>query len=343
MLPAELHSFFIYVFFGYLLIFPAVLVLLRLFAVSDPGQRLQAYLMALFTPFAGFILYHTVLLKRCQTGLTPSGPLGRVFDALCQAGFLAVSYLSPLLAGLLAIGLLKAAAGALFAVRLRRQAVAPPASIQERVGRLLAGHCAAMGLACPEVIYSNRESFIALTAGVRRPALYLSAPLLAEFTPAELEHILLHELAHIRRGDVFRGWLLRLLRDLVFFSPFSNALLLRCQLETERLCDRVAVRRTGGDALAYAATLLKAWRLLARRRATESAFAAGLAGPANSLELRIRSLLNDSPMRSSGVGSRAAGTPEAATIDAGRAHAPLFLAALAALFTLTILYLGYIC
>lgn len=112
MLPAERHSFFIHIFFGYLLIFPAVLVLLRLFAVNDPGQRLQAYLMALFTPFAGFILYHTVLLKRCQTGLTPSGPLGRMlFDALCQAGFLAVSYLSPLLAVLLAIGLLKAAAG----------------------------------------------------------------------------------------------------------------------------------------------------------------------------------------------------------------------------------------
>jgi Zn-dependent protease with chaperone function len=58
-----------------------------------------------------------------------------------------------------------------------------------------------MGLACPEVIYSSRESFVALTAGVRRPVLFLSAPLLAEFTSLELEHILLHELAHIRRGD----------------------------------------------------------------------------------------------------------------------------------------------
>lgn len=325
MLPAELHSFFIYVFFGYLLIFPAVLILLRLFAVSDPGQRLQAYLLALLTPFAGFILYHTVLLKRCQAGLTPSGPLGQMFDALCRAGFLAVSYLSPFLAILLVIGLLKAAAGATFAMRLRRQAVTPPPSEQERVSRLLAGHCAAMGLACPEVIYSGRESFVALTGGVRRPVLFLSAPLLAEFTNLELEHILLHELAHIRRGDVFKGWLLHLVRGLVFFSPFSSALLERCLLEAERLCDREAVQRAGGSALDYAATLLKAWRLLVRNREAESVFAAGLAGPANSLELRVRSLLQEPDGRE------------------GILAAPLFLTMLAALFGATILYLGYIC
>ncbi len=325
MLPDKLHSFYIYVFFGYLLIFPAVAVFLRLFAVSEPGQRLQAYLVALFTPFAGFLLYHTVLLKRCQSGLTPSGTLGRLFDALCQAGFLAVGILSPLLAALLVAGLLKAAAGAFFAVRLRRQAVTPPPAEQERVSRLLAGHCAAMGLACPEVIYSNRESFIALTAGVRRPVLCLSLPLLAEFTSLELEHILLHELSHIRRGDAFKGWLLRLLKDLVIFSPFSGILLERCLLEKERLCDREAVCRAGGDKLAYAATLLKAWRMLVRQREMRSVFTAGLAGPAGSLELRVSSLLQE---------------PDGGD---GKLATPVFMTMLAALFGVTILYLGYIC
>lgn len=182
-----------------------------------------------------------------------------------------------------------------------------------------------MGLACPEVIYSGRESFVALTGGVRRPVLFLSAPLLAEFTNLELEHILLHELAHIRRGDVFKGWLLHLVRGLVFFSPFSSALLERCLLEAERLCDREAVQRAGGNALDYAATLLKAWRLLVRNREAESVFAAGLAGPANSLELRVRSLLQEPDGRE------------------GILAAPLFLTMLAALFGATILYLGYIC
>jgi len=325
MLPAELHSFFIYVFFGYLLIFPAVLIFLRLFAVSDPEQRLQAYLLALYTPFAGFLLYHTVLLKRCQTGIMPTGLFGRLFDALCQAGFLAVSYLSPFLAALLVAGLLKAVAGVFFAGRLRRQAAWPSSTLSEPVSRLLVKHCAAMGLACPEVIYSSRDSFVALTAGVRRPRLYLSAPLLAEFTPAELEHILLHELAHIRRGDCLKSWLLSLVRDLVFFSPFSNALLWRCQQETERLCDREAVRRAGGDALVYAATLLKAWRLLVQRRSTAGALTCSLSGPPNSLEARISSLLSN----------KAAGE--------GRLPVPLFLASLATLFAVTVLYLGYIC
>jgi len=325
MVPAELHSFFIYVFFGYLLIFPAVLIFLRLFAIRNPEQRLQAYLFAFFTPLAGFLLYHTVLLKRCQTGRIPTGLFGRLFDALCQAGFLAVSYISPFLAGLLVIGLLKAVAGAFFTMRLSRQDTSPASNVRELISYFLVKHSASMGLACPDVIFTSRDSFIALTAGLHRPRVYLSAPLLAEFTPAELEHILLHELAHIRRGDCLKNWLLSLVRDLVFFNPFSNFLFWRYQQETERLCDREAVRRVGGNALVYATTLLKAWRILMQRRSTVDVLTCSLSGPQNSLEARINSLLNTK------------------AIGDGRLPVPLFLASLATLFVVTVLYLGYIC
>jgi len=325
MFPGDWHSFFIYVFFGYLLIFPAAIAYLRLFAVSDPGQRLQIYRVALFTPFAGFILYHTVLLKRCETGILPSGLYRHLFDALCHAGFLAFSYLGPLLVALLFIGLLKTAAGAFFAFRLRQQAVTPLPEEKERINRLLTRHCFAMDLPCPEVIYSRRDDFVALTVGVTRPALVLSKPLLAEFTLSELEHILLHELAHIRRRDGFWGWLLSLLRDLTFFSPFSSLLLERCLLEKERLCDQEAVRQAGGDSIAYATTLLKAWRLLAQGQKMRNAFTTGLTGPPNSLEQRIKGLLLS-----------AAG-------NQGKLPVPIFVISLATLVTVTFLYLGYLC
>jgi beta-lactamase regulating signal transducer with metallopeptidase domain len=325
MFPNEWHSFFIYVFFGYLLIFPAAIIFLRLFAVKDPGQRLQTYLITLFTPIAGFILYQTVLVKRCHVDYTASGMTWQLLEALCHTGLLAVSYLSPLLAAMLVIGLLKAVAGIYFVIRLRRQAVTPSPAVKESVSRLLARHCTAMGLACPEVIYSHRDSFVAMTTGLGRPVLVLSSPLIAEFTFAELEHILLHELTHIRRKDVFWGWLLRLFKDMVFFSPFSSLLLERCLLEKERLCDREAAARAGGDNLAYTATLLKSWRLLAKRQEIRHAFIAGLAGPANSLELRVNSLL-----------SKAAGDEE-------RLPVPLFMLSLLALVTITVFFLGYLC
>lgn len=322
---SDLHSFFIYAFFGYALIFPGVLLFLRLLAIRCPGQRLQAYLVALTAPFVGFALFHTLLVKRCQAGILTTGPFWQLFDAFCRGGYAAIGYLGPVLVGLLAIDLLKAVAGAVFVLRLRQQTAELPTDERERVNRLLTKSCAAVGLGLPEVVYCRRDNFVALVAGVRRPVLVLSAPLLVFFSDAELEHILLHELSHIRHGDTFTGWLLRLVKDAVFFSPFSGLLLERCLLEKERLCDLEVVRQTGGEARAYAATLLKAWRLLLQRREMKLGLAAKLVGAQNGLEWRVKSLLEN----------------EAA--DRGKLCAPLFFALLVTFFAGTILFLGFIC
>lgn len=320
---SDTHAFFVYVFFGYLLVIPAVLVMLRLFAIQNPRQRLQAYLLALVTPFAGFVLYHTILTKRCQSGIFPVGYGWQLFNAFCRFGTAAVRYLGPLLLVLLLAGFLKAVAGLILVARMRRRAVEIPVDEKARVNRILTQQCSLLGLDVPEVIYSGRDNFTAFAAGFWRPVIAVSAPLLPAFSDRELKEILTHELVHILNGDTISIWLAHLAMDATFFSPFSRMLLNRYLLEKERLCDQETVRLTG-CARDYASTLLKVWRLLIERQSGKPALAAGFTSRGSDLEQRVKSLLEEAP-------------------SVSQVPALLFVSLLFFLFAVTILYLGFIC
>lgn len=56
-----------------------------------------------------------------------------------------------------------------------------------------------------------------LATGVFRPTIYLPTDL--ELSAADRERVLAHELAHIRHGDLWFGWLVFLLETVFFFHP----------------------------------------------------------------------------------------------------------------------------
>lgn len=319
----SLHSFFIYVFFGYFFIFPAVLLLLRLFAIRNPGQRLQLYLFALVTPLAGFLLYHTVLTKRCQIGLIPTGISGRLFDILCMLGNTVSQYLAPLLGVMVFMGVFKALAGILLVARIRSQATAAPADGNERVARIVTRQCAKLEIAPPEVMFSRRKGFAAFTAGFLRPVVVVNTRLTDRFDDCELTEILTHELVHIHRGDTMMGWFLHLVRDIMFFTPFSKYFLNRCLHEKERLCDLETVRITG-QPHAYAATLLKVWRWLLEEQAFRPGYAAGFTGLRQDMALRVTGLLQEQD-------------------EDKKIPTPIFNSLLFIMFLLTMMYFGMIC
>lgn len=324
MQTGSLHTFFVYVFFGYFFLYPVVFLLLRLFRINDPGQRLVLYLMTLFTPFAGYALYHTVLAKRCQSGIYPDGLFWQVFDLFCRIGAGAIRFLGPVLALLAVFGLLKALAGVLYLARLRAKAIAPDPVLAERTAAIIRQRCHAWNMPEPAVIFTARDSFAAFAAGLVRPVVVISSPLAAQLTHSELAGILTHELVHIRRGDTITGWFCFLARDLMFFSPFSTLLLDRILLERERICDRETVDITGKPQQ-YAGTLVKVWRLLLERREYGNSFATGFTGRKQDLEQRVQSLLvnNEESYHALPGG--------------------LFLALVCSLATVTVLYLGIIC
>ncbi|MBX3744316.1 MAG: carboxypeptidase regulatory-like domain-containing protein [Verrucomicrobiae bacterium] len=90
--------------------------------------------------------------------------------------------------------------------------------------------------------------------GVLKPVLLLPASCLARVSPSELEGILAHELAHIRRHDVLANLLQRALEGLFFFNPFVWWIGRQIRLEREVCCDALAVAATG-EPVTYARTL----------------------------------------------------------------------------------------
>jgi beta-lactamase regulating signal transducer with metallopeptidase domain len=287
--PSDLHTFFIYVFFGYMFIFPLVLLCLKLFRIESPKQRMGLYVLALVAPVAGFVLYHTILVKRCHTGTVYSGYFWQTFDYFCWIGSEALRFLGPVILLMVFAGLLKAVAAKIYIGRL--QVKAANWEVEEsRVRDLVSRRCREWGLRVPIIILSDSNRFSSFITGFIRPKIVVSLPLIKQMTDTELQAILTHELIHIRRGDTLKGWFLHLLRDIMFFSPFSLSLLDRYLLERERLCDQEAVLVLG-NARSYAATLLKTWRLVVESRGLPAGIQVGFSGKKRDMEQRILSLL----------------------------------------------------
>ncbi|MCW3491399.1 M56 family metallopeptidase [Dethiobacter alkaliphilus] len=322
-MPTSLHTFFVYVFFGYFFIFPLVYLCLKVFEITHPKQRMSMYMVALMVPFASFFLYHTVLTTQCRTGYYPTGPLWQLFDLFCRAGDMAIRFLGPILVLLIVLGLLKAAGSTLYLGRLHASALNPSAEQSLRVDAIIKKYCDRWQMSVPKVIFTGRKGFVAFAGGLFRPVVVVSLPLLEQLSATEIEGVLLHELIHIRRGDTLSGWLFHLARDLMFFSPFSTILLDRYLLERERLCDQEAVA-VMGRTKTYAATLLKSWRIVVEQKDVSPGVAAGFVGKKQHMEERIHSLL-------------------AADVVENKLPQVLFITLMFSVTTFTVLYLGYIC
>ena len=104
----------------------------------------------------------------------------------------------------------------------------------------------------------------ALTAGLVRPAIYLSSGLLNALSPTELAVVVRHEQAHGRRRDALRSFIADLLSRL-HLPPIRRRLLADLYLASEQACDEQAAL-PAGDRLCVAATILKVVRLAAGTR-----------------------------------------------------------------------------
>ena len=93
-------------------------------------------------------------------------------------------------------------------------------------------------------------------AGWWRARLLVPRGLPALLDAAELEAVLLHELAHVQRGDLRWNLLQRIVLALLWFHPVAWALQAAISRERERCCDALAVRH-GARPAALARALVK--------------------------------------------------------------------------------------
>lgn len=120
--------------------------------------------------------------------------------------------------------------------------------------------------------------------GWLRPALLIPASMSSGLTIAQLETILAHELAHVRRHDYAINLLQSVIETLLFYHPAVWWVSRHIRLEREHCCDDLAVA-TSGDPRLYASALLE---LETRRLAGAGLVMAATGG---SLLHRVRRLI----------------------------------------------------
>lgn len=132
-----------------------------------------------------------------------------------------------------------------------------------------------------------------ITFGSVKPVILIPASAITGLSSQQLEAILLHELAHIRRHDYLVNWLQSLAEALLFYHPavwwFSRDI----RQEREHCCDDTAVQLTQ-NALGYAQALVA----LEALRTTHPQPTAAMAATGGSFMHRIQRLMvHPSPLR----------------------------------------------
>jgi hypothetical protein len=122
------------------------------------------------------------------------------------------------------------------------------------------------------------------TFGLLRPVILLSSATVFGISPQQLEAVLAHELAHIRRHDYLVNVLQMLAETLFFYHPAIWWASRRIRVERELCCDDVAVEACG-DAVCYAQALTS----VAQLQIAASPVVLGSAG--GPLLMRIQRLL----------------------------------------------------
>jgi Zn-dependent protease with chaperone function len=172
--------------------------------------------------------------------------------------------------------------------RLRKQAlVETPERVRVNFTRL----CHRLGIQRRVSLLISEHVQGPLAMGIVRAVILLPASTLMALSPEQLEAVLAHELAHVRRADYVWNLAQTAVETLFFFHPAVWWLGHRVRHHRELCCDDLAVQSCG-DAVLYATALLR----LEEQRSRQLTLAMALDGhrPVSGLRTRIARILGES-------------------------------------------------
>lgn len=141
-----------------------------------------------------------------------------------------------------------------------------------------------LGIGSRVRVYLSQLVDVPATLGYLKPVILLPAACITQLTPAQLESILLHELAHIRRKDYLVNILVAFMETLLFFNPFTRLLARHIRRERELSCDDLVLSGIP-EPIDYATALLSIEKI---RRGPVAALAMASNGTKGQLLSRIR-------------------------------------------------------
>jgi len=140
--------------------------------------------------------------------------------------------------------------GWVVARRLTRRAVTPVAPEVQAIARRVAERLALKRLVS---VFESSTLSVPVMVGWIAPAVLLPAAALAGLNPMQIEALLAHELAHVRRHDYLVNLLQSAVETLLFYHPAVWWMSRQVRRDRELCCDDVAV--TVCDRLVYASAL----------------------------------------------------------------------------------------
>jgi GWxTD domain-containing protein len=262
-----------------------------LFALRSPRARYAAALAAMLTMVGIFGL--TLVRMLPEGAHAPAISATPSFSAwnlrtgvdslsLSNSGLAeVVPWLAPFWFAGVWIFYLRHAAGWITVCRLRWRGVC---CAPERWRKELARLGAQLRISRPVLLLESSLVDAPMVLGHLRPLILMPIGLLAGLPVGQIEAILLHELAHIRRYDYFVNILQRFVEGLLFYHPAVWWISRVIRAERENCCDDVVVAMSG-NAHEYAAALaaLEQYRWSGREPA--------VAATGGNLVKRIRRLL----------------------------------------------------
>ena len=179
--------------------------------------------------------------------------------------------------------------------RIRAAAASADVSRWQAVARQIGER---LGVSVPVRVVESALVDAPSAIGWIRPVVLLPLAVVTNLAPAQVEAILAHELAHIRRRDYVVNLLQTFTEAVLFYHPGVWWVSARIREEREQCCDDLAVRICG-EPMVYAAALVE----LASHRGQRNALA--VAATDGALLSRVRRLLrvpaDDEPRSTTGL------------------------------------------
>lgn len=142
-------------------------------------------------------------------------------------------------------------------------------------------------------IFTSAMAKSPLTTGFLKPVILIPVALMNQLTTSEIEAIILHELAHIKRNDYLKNIITQIILSLLYFNPFARLLGNMSQAECEKSADKWVTQFEYNETM-YAKLLL----LLAKQNvAGANSLTIGVSGHNTPLLERIEWILGKEKRR----------------------------------------------
>jgi beta-lactamase regulating signal transducer with metallopeptidase domain len=174
--------------------------------------------------------------------------------------------------------------GVVYTQRIRHyQTSAAPSEWQQRLTPLLHR----LQIKRPVSLLQSGLVKVPMVVGWLKPVILVPIGMLAHISPEQVESILLHELAHIRRQDYVFNLVQHVVDTLFFFNPALLWISSLIRTERENCCDDIAIRQTNSRR-----RLIEALVSFHEYRQSAQAYALSLTGKNNGVVRRVERIVH---------------------------------------------------